>query len=426
MLPERKKDEKKHIVIVGAGFGGVYAYRNLLKKFGKSVRYTIISPDNYFLFTPLLHEVATGSIEAKHIVEPLRAITEYSSTKIVPTKAESIDLSNKKVRIPSGEISYDYLVVATGARTNYFNVIGAEEYTIPLKSLDDAVKIRDHIITTFEEATCTSNKDTKRALLSFVVVGGGPTGVELATEISDLCFDTFLDYYQGQISHGDIEITLISSSPDVVPQFHKKIRESSKRGLHAKGVNIMLNSCVAKVDGKGVVLSDGTHIEARTVVWASGVTPNTPSFYGENLPEIKNGRVVVDQNLNLIGREDVFVLGDVAHFEGKDGKPLPQLAQVAVAQGRFVAKKIFEKERGVKKDKPFVYKSKGEMLSLGEWHAAGRVFGISISGPLAWFIWRTIYLFKFISFSKRFKIMLDWTINIFTPRDITRIKRREE
>ena len=424
MLPERKKIELPHVVILGAGFGGVYTYRNLLKKLGNKARYTIISPDNYFLFTPLLHEVATGSLETNHIVEPLRLITEYSSTKLIPSFAEGVDLENKKVKIPQGEVSYDYLVVATGAKTNFFNVPGAQEYAIPLKTLADAVKIKEHLITIFEEASCSSHKEKKRALLSFVVVGGGPTGAELATELSDLCYDTFLDFYHEEISHDDIEITLISSSPDLVPQFHTSVRNKTKKGLHGKGVKILLSSSVAKVTGEGVVLSDGTHIESRTVIWASGVTPNTPNFISGS-PEIIKGRVVVDENLNIKNHEEVFVIGDVSCREDGLGGYLPMLAQVAVAEGRFVAKKISGSMLGKDKSKKFVYKSKGEMLSLGEWHAAGRVFGVTVSGPIAWFMWRTIYLFKFISKSKRLKIVLDWTINIFLPRDISKIKHHK-
>lgn len=420
ILPERKKVELPHIVILGAGFGGVYTYRHLLKKLHKKARFTIVSPDNYFLFTPLLHEVATGSLEANHIVEPLRVITEYSSTKILPVLAESINIDEKVVKLPSVNLNYDYLVIATGAKTNFYNIPGADKHAFCLKNSADAVKLREHFITVFDEAAHTTHKETKRALLSFVVVGGGPTGVELATEISDLCYDTFLDYYHGQVIHDDIEITLISSSSDVVPQFHEKVREKTKQGLHRKGVNILLSSSVGKIDEHGVVLADGTHIESRTVIWSAGVTPNTPVFVGKT-PEIKNGRVVVGENLCLKEDKDVFVIGDVAYVDGEFGKPLPMLAQVAVQQGEYVANKISSEIVGGEFERDFKFKNKGELLSLGEWHAAGRIFGLTISGPFAWFMWRTIYLFKFISASKRWKIALDWTINIFMPRDITKI-----
>lgn len=421
MLPERKKVEKPHIVILGAGFGGVYTYRRLMKLLGDRVRFTIVSPDNYFLFTPLLHEVATGSLEANHIVEPLRLITEYSCTKIIPAKAESIDIKDRSINIPSGKINFDYLVCATGAKTNFYNVLGAEQNSFVLKSLADAVKLREHFITMFEEASHSTHKQTKEALLTFVIVGGGPTGVELATEISDLCYDTFLEYYHGQLLHNDIEIILVSSSPDVVPQFHEKVREKTKQGLHRKGVRILLSSSVGKVDEHGVVLVDGSHIESRTVIWTAGVCPNTPVFEGDIKPEIVGGRVVVGEKLSIKEDENIFFIGDVACALNSDGKPLPMLAQVAVQQATYVGDAIYKSILGKDSENIFKYKNKGELLSLGEWHAAGRVYGVTIWGPIAWFMWRTIYLFKFISKSKRLKIALDWTVNIFVPRDITKI-----
>lgn len=419
-----KRENRKNVVILGSGFGGVYVYRRLFKYLGRSIRYTIVSPENHFLFTPLLHEVATGSLDSHSIVEPIRTITDYESTKVLQGEAGQINTSKKTLMVGSNEVHYDYLVVATGAKTCSYAISGVEENAYVLKTLGDGEHLKNRFISIFQEAAETKNIEAKREMLSFVIVGGGATGVEMAAEMAELCFGTFLELYGGEgISYEDIKVTLISSSTDLIPYFKRKVRKFAHKSLTKSGVDVMLGKMVSKVDEHGVVLSTGERIWSRTVLWTAGVLPNTPDFENKQDFAYDNGKVKVDKTLRIVGETDVFAIGDVSGAQDEKGSFYPNLAQVAVKEARHVAKEISNMEKGEKERREFSLKLKGELISLGQWHAAGDVFGFAIVGPLAWFIWRTVYLFKFISKSKKFKIALDWTINVFYPRDITKISK---
>ena len=412
---------KPHILILGAGFGGMYTarqFRHLVKK-GK-VDVTIVNETNYFLFTPLLHEVATGSLGPQSVSEPLREIFAGSGIKICQGTVISIDRKNRKVTLLGDvnsddihhrvkhEISYDFLVISTGATTNYYNIPGADIHTYPLKTLYDAVMIRRRIIDSFEEASMCDDPATRASLLSFVVVGGGPTGIEIVSELAELVKGMVKRYYD------DLEstVTLINSSPELLQQFSSKLRRAAYSRLIKEGVKIHVGSAVTSVTPRGIELSNNTTVSASTVIWAAGVTPVVPPFEGD-IPEVVGKRLVVDEYSRLSGDDRAFALGDVAGS-------LPMLAQVAVGQAHAVAQNIKASIKG-KKLKSFTYHSKGSMVSIGQWFAIGEVFHLKISGVVAWWMWRTIYLFKFISWKKRLRIVASWTINLFYPRDITRL-----
>ena len=422
MLQTDKVVHKPHIVILGGGFAGMYTYKSLLKNMGARARYTIVSNSNHFLFTPLLHEVATGLLEAYHIVEPIRKLIRHDTTKFMSGTVKTINTQEKIVLLDSCSVIYDYLVIATGARSNFFNIKGADQYALPLKSLHDAQIIRDRCIESFEKALRANTNEERSAYLSFVVIGGGPTGVELAAEMADLCYRTFLSYYEGDIGHEEISITIVSSTPELVPMFAKSIRKASARVLARKGISIRLESKVVEVNEDKVTMADGATISTKNIFFTTGVTPNVPIFSGFEPPLTKSKRLLVDDTLRLIGTQNIFAIGDVATTVDELGGEIPMLAQAAVREGRYVGDAILRlmKNNAIKK---FTFKLKGELLSLGEWNAAGKIAGISIGGPLAWFVWRTVYLSKFISPIKRIRIAFDWTIGIFTSRDIARITK---
>jgi NADH dehydrogenase len=411
--------EKKKIVIRGGGFGGLYTYKSLYKQFSADdIDVTIVNRTNYFLFTPLLHEVATGSVAHHQVVESIRQLIYKSGAKLHVADVLAIDCEQQTVKTSVAELSYDILVVAMGATTNFFNSPGAEEHSLVLKDLHDAITLRTTFIESFEKASEMKDEAARRAELSFAVVGGGATGVELAAETADLFMDTFATYYKGIIDFKDVSLHLVNMSPDVLSMFDPILRAKALDRLRRSGVNVMLNTAVKEVREDGLVLADNTVLQASHVIWTAGVKPNPPMFT-KPVAQDKGGRVIVNSALQIENYKNVFVIGDMASLAGPDGRPIPMLAQVAVAEGRHTGINIKRLLQG-QELLPFVYESEGELASLGHWQAVAKIRGVRFSGPFAWFIWRTVYLFKFLSGSKKFKIIVDWTTNIFYPRDITK------
>ncbi len=407
-----------HIVIVGAGFAGIYTHQYLRRYFaGNSAEITIISRQNYFLFTPMLHEVATGSLAHHQVAESLREIIKKDETNLVVGEVEKIDLDIKKVYVAGKGIPYDYLVLATGAVTNFFGTPGAEENALVLKDLRDAIVLRNKFIDVFEKASLEEDVKVRRRLLSFAVVGGGATGVEIATEMADFFFGTFRRLYKGVIQKSDISLSLVTQSAELLTPMHKFLQEKALKVLKQKGIKVLLNAKVKEVRKDSIAIEGADDIYAENIVWAAGVKAQYPELAGNVIPD-KSGRLPVKASLQLEGYENVFVLGDIALFL-QDGKPLPMLAQVAADQAPIAAENIALLQKG-KKLRSFYYSSRGELVSLGKYNAVARVFNINFYGFFAWFLWRTIYLFKFLSGSKRMKIAADWTVDLFYPRDITR------
>jgi NADH dehydrogenase len=411
--------KRKRIVILGAGFGGLYAYLHIRKNFRPSeVEIVLVNRTNHFLFTPLLHEVATGGLGSHQIVESLREIIYDTENDLFVADIKSVDLEKKVVHTSLDEIAYDYLVIATGATSNYFNIPGAQEHTFTLKSLQEAIKIRNYCIDNFEKASKVENHKERRKLLSFAIVGGGATGVEVAGEASDFFYKTFCKYYCKDVQDEDVNIYLINRGPELLPQFNEYLRKKALQALKKKKVNVMLNKEVTGIEKDHISFKDGSTLDVSNVIWTAGVKANPPTFLQE-VEEDRSGRLIVDKYLRLKNHEDVFALGDVASFLHEEGKPLPMLAQVAVQQAKTLGMnvRLTTKNRPLK---PFIYRSKGDLVSIGQWGALGRTVGINWSGPLAWWLWRTVYLFKFISQSKKIKIAIDWTVNLFHHRDITK------
>ncbi len=425
---------KPHVVILGAGFGGTYAAKRLAKYVKKGfIDVTIVNKTNYFLFTPLLHEVATGSLSPTSVAEPLREVFSGTGVELCQGSVQSIDLGEHKVHISSSgsrhTLPYDYLIIATGAETNYYDISGAEKYTLPLKNLNDAVRIRTSIIDCFEEAVMCEDKSERARLLSFVVVGGGPTGVETAAELNEFVHGIIDRYYckNHSCEHKEAKVTLIHAGTALLQQFPATLQESVGKHLTTKGVEIRLNSKVINVTSHAISVSskeaDGVTeevIPTSTVIWAAGVKPVTLDFVDANSTSISNsaisansGRLTIDDFFKITGDDRVFSLGDIAGS-------LPMLAQVAVRQADIVASNIIASI----KQKPLStldFHSKGTFVSVGKWFAVGQISSRIIQGRFAWWLWRTIYLSKFASWKKRIRIVFEWTLQLFFPRDITKL-----
>ena len=409
------------ILIIGNGFGGIYALKNLRKIFGKTktIELSLIGEKNYFLFTPLLHEVATGGINPMNIIEPIRKVLGCCLKNFYLGKAEQINLQDKTVLVGGAPVAYDYLIIAPGSETNFFNTPGANQYAFSLKSIEDAIKIKNRCITQMERASHLKNSAERKKMLKFVIVGGGPTGVELAAELEELVRETFAHYYHKEIID-DISIVLIQKGSALVPQFYPKIRAKSLRVLQKKGIKTMLNSAVKEIGISYVIINDGVKIPTETVIWVAGVKPVNLKF-DQPVEKSPDSRLAVNECLQLQNHPEVFAIGDIALF--KDEKKnvfLPQLAQVAEKEAKTVARNIkFLIEN--KMPEKFFYKNSGNLMSLGKWKAVGQISDFTFSGHIAWFIWRTVYLSKLISFRKKVRVALDWTMNLFSPRDISQM-----
>jgi NADH dehydrogenase len=385
-VPKRKTK----ILILGTGFGGIHTFLSLHKFFRNenSVEISLIGENDYFLFTPLLHEAATGGINPESIMEPIADIFgHHPMYRFIKGKIKKINTIKKTVEMEDFSIEepFDFLIIALGAETNFYDIKGAEKYSLVLKNTDHAQKIKEKI---------------KNQNLSCIVVGGGPTGVELSVEIRE---------YAGEKS----SITLIHSGKEILPAFHPKIREKSLQILQKDGIHTMLGKKVVEIGENFVLLDDGEKIMADIIIWTAGVKAREIKFDRE-IKKSPNDRIQVDEFLRLPGEKNIFALGDNTLFL-KDGNPLPPLAQVAEQQAKITAKNIFlsVKEKDLK---PFDYKHKGNMLSLGRWRAMGEIKGFVFDGKIAWFLWRTLYLSKMITLKKKISIALDWTIHLLSER----------
>lgn len=372
------------------------------------VRVTLISRSEHFLFTPLLHEVATGSLNEKGIMEPLEAPLRRRGVRFLQGEVERIDVKERRVLVGGKSLSYEYLVVATGSENNFYDIPGAEAHTIPLKTSQDAVRIRAVLVEQFSRAEAAQNQEERGRLLSVAVVGAGATGVELAAEVSEL---------GKAILHRPAEVTLIGAEPEPLMMFHNVLRDRARRYLESAGIRLRLGATVTAIREGELEFADHSTVRAGTILWAAGVRAHLPRFEGAPL-ELIHGRARVDDYLRLSQAPEIFVIGDAAAFlPSGHAKPLPMLAQVAVEQARLAARNILADLAG-KPLRKFHYHSKGTLISLGQWHAIGEVFSFSLTGPVAWWVWRTVYLFKTLSWRRRARIAFEWTVDIFRGRHI--------
>lgn len=382
--------EKTKILILGTGFGGIHAFLSLHKFFHNedSVEISVIGENDYFLFTPLLHEAATGGINLENIMEPIADILgQHSRYRFIKGKVKKINTIQKIVEMEgsSAQEPFDFLIIALGAETNFYDINGANKYSLVLKNTEDAKKIKEKI---------------KNQNLSCVIVGGGPTGVELAIEIREY-------------TRGKSPVTLIHSGKEILPAFHPKIRERSLQILQKDEIHTVLGKKVVEIGENFALLDDGRKIMANMIIWTAGVKGRGVKFDRE-IKKSSDNRIYVDKFLRLPDEKDIFVLGDNTFFL-KEGAPLPPLAQVAEQQAKITAKNIFSSIRG-KDLTPFNYKHKGNMLSLGRWRAMGEIKGFVFNGKIAWLFWKTLYLSKMITFRKKVGIAIDWVIHLLPER----------
>ena len=412
-------------VIVGGGFGGVFAARHLERIFGRSkdVEIVLISEQNYLLFTPMLPEVASSSIEAKHIVSPIRAF--FRRAAFLNAEVLSINLEERTVsashcpECESVTVSFDHLVLALGSTTNFFGLPGVSEHALPMKTLSDAMTLRNHIIDLFEHADLQPSPEARRAMLTFVVAGGGFAGVETVAEIGDF-IQTARRFYR-RIQPEDVRVVLVHAGPRILPEIGERLGAYAARELRKNGVEILFTTQVASATPTEVDLTSGETIPSRTVVWTAGVTPS-PLLATLPCARNRRGQILVDEFLAVPGPPGIWALGDCAEVRNPEtDQPYPPTAQHAIRQGKIIAENIAASLQGGPK-RAFRYKPLGVLASLGRRSAVAEILGFRFSGFVAWWLWRTIYLMKLPSFDRKVRVAVDWTLDLIFPRDIVLLK----
>jgi NADH:ubiquinone reductase (H+-translocating) len=409
------------IVILGAGFGGLYTARHLQKTLRgtDSGEVVLIDRHNFHLFTPMLHEITAGKIEPRHVVWPVRLLGRRWRLTFLERQVEGIDLDGRRVLTDRGPERYDLLVLALGSVTNFFG-LDPPPQLFQFKELRDAVRLRNHLIGCFERAEQETDSTRRRTLLTFIVAGGGCTGVELAAEVHDLIFTSVLRFYRG-IDPTEIRIVLLEATRRIIPCVGESLATLALEKLRRKRVEVQLETPVTELLPDGVALSTGEKIRAGTVIWTAGVRAN-PIIEALPVPKDNLGRVQVNQYLALPDYPDVYVLGDCAHCDDPPtGQPLPPTAQVAVQQARVVAMNLARRLRGEALD-PFQYRHRGDLVSVGSRYAVAEIRGIRFAGLFAWFLWRTVFLAKMIGMKNRIRVGLDWAIGLLFGRDTSRLE----
>ena len=437
----------KRILVLGGGFAGVECCLKLESYFraNSEIEITLVSEDNFILFTPMLPQVASGTIETRHIVTPIRTLIK--KIKFYEGKIKYVDPHGKSVALYGTNenrgmlIHYDFLVVALGSKTNFFGMKNVEEHSYQMNTINDAILLRNRIIDLMEQAENETDPILRKALLRIVIVGGGFAGVETAGELNDFISD--VSEYYPSIDETDVKVTLIEASTEILNGFPQKLASFAKDKLVERGINVILDAGVTSFDGKEVLLKSGSKsnkvllsdssqqkghsqlveinsISTRTLVWTAGVTPI--DLIKESLFQTHKGRILVNEYLQVPQFPEVFAIGDCSIFDpALSMKPFPPTAQIAEAHAKIAANNLKELVRGGNMTK-FDHSWKGQSAIIGKRTGIASFFGINISGFLAYLLWRNLYLSKIRSSDKKFRVWLDWTLDLFFKRDISRLK----
>ena len=406
---------RPRVVIVGAGFGGLSAAKALASV---PVDVTVIDRRNYHLFQPLLYQVATAGLSPADIASPIRTILRgQNNVSVMLATVTGVDAAANEVIADGRRIPFDTLVIATGARHAYFGHDDWQLHAHGIKQIDDATALRRRILLAFEKAETELHAAERRRLLNFVVVGGGPTGVEMAGAIAELARKALAADFR-TIDSRLARVMLVEAGPRLLPGFHPKLSEAARRGLESLGVEVRLSAGVTHCDAMGVSLGE-ERIEARTIVWAAGVQASpAAAWLGAETDKI--GRVKVGPQLTLPGHPNIFVVGDTAHVPGRDGKPLPGVAPVAKQQGRYAARLIARRLAGGESE-PFGYRDFGAMAAIGRKRAVVEKGRLTLTGFPAWLLWSVTHIYFLIGFRNRVVVAMNWAWNYLTYQRGTRL-----
>ena len=393
---------KPKVVILGGGFGGLAAARALYK----SAEVTVVDRHNFQTFLPLLYQVSTAGLAADHVAYPIRGALRKTDIKFRMGSPISVDHKNKEVKLDSSEVlQFDHLIVALGSVSADFGIPGVTEYALGMKTVHEALTIRAEIMRRFEDL-CRFEDETR---FSISVIGGGPTGVEMAGAIAELIRGPLKSDQANAAAH--INISLIEAGPRLLPPFAPSLSERTKKDLEKLGVKVMLNTAVKAIEHRKIILKDNTQINSEITIWAAGVK-GSDAMGQLNLPTAGN-RVAVEPTMQVKNYPYIWALGDIAGALGKDGRPLPMVAPVAIQQGKFIAKQI-QRLSSNKALGNFKYIDKGSMATIGRNKAVVQVKGLKLAGPIAWFAWLWLHLFYLLGGRNKIGTMADWTWNYLT------------
>jgi NADH dehydrogenase len=405
---KESKNQKLHVIIIGAGFGGLQAAKKLARK---NVRVTVIDRTNYHLFQPLLYQVATAALSPADIAAPVRSVLSKSkNVEVILAEVQSVDVAAKKVKTADLEFDYDYLILATGARHSYFGHNDWEKLAPGLKSLEDAIELRRRILMAFEYAEKTDDEAARKAAMTFVIIGGGPTGVEMAGAIAEISRYTLAKDFR-HIDPSRARVILIEGESRLLSAFPKDLSQSAQKQLTDLGVDVRTGVRATNINEAGVQLGD-EFIPCRVKIWAAG---NNASFVGKTLgaPIDKVGRIVVNDDLSISGHPEVQVIGDLANFSHQTGEPLPGVSPVAIQQGRHAARNVLAMIKG-RKLRRFHYWDKGSLATIGRNKAVADLKFMHLSGLPAWVAWLFVHIFFLVGFRNRLLVLFQWAWAYFT------------
>jgi NADH dehydrogenase len=409
----------KVVVVVGAGFGGLRAARALRRA---PVQVVLVDRNNYHLFQPLLYQVATAGLEPEEIAKPARAILRgQKNFDFRMVDVTRVDFAAKRLETSAGPMSYDFLVLAPGGQTNFFGLESMQQHGLGLKDIPDAIAIRNHVLTCFEHAMLEPDAERRRALLTFIVVGGGPTGVEMAGALSELIRLVLVKDYP-RLNIKDVRILLLEATDRLLAAMPERLREAAGKTLWRKYVEVRFGASVADYDGERIRLKSGEVIPAQTVIWAAGVRA-APLNAALGLPSARQGRNAVEPTLQVTGYPEVFIIGDAAYRE-QDGEPLPMVAPVAIQMGQSVAENIARHLRG-QPLRPFHYRDQGTLATIGRNAAVANVYGLKLRGFPAWVMWLVIHIIQLIGFRNKLFVLINWAWDYFFYERAARLITRD-
>lgn len=402
--------EPAKVIIIGGGFGGLTAARHLDST---SLQITLIDRTNYHLFQPLLYQVATAALSPGDIAVPIRALLSgKENTEVIMSEVISIDKEKKLVHLNDRSIPYDYLIVSPGSSHSYFGKNEWEKYAPGLKTLSDALSIREKILISFEKAEMISDPPERVKYLTFVIVGGGPTGVEMAGAIAEIARKTMLRNFRN-IHPEEAKVILVEAAPRILTAFSEHLSQKAKQALEELGVEVITGKLVTNLDGRGVQLNE-EFIETENVIWAAG-NEASPLLKSLKTEIDRAGRVVVQKDLSLKDYPQIFVIGDAARVSDENGELLPGIAPVAMQQAKYVAE-LINNRTAFPERKPFHYFDKGILATIGKAKAVAKIRKMEFSGFIAWFLWSFVHIFFLITFRNRLRVMAEWIWYYFTGR----------
>jgi NADH dehydrogenase len=407
--------KRKKVIIIGAGFGGLTAAKELKDS---DIELIVVDKTNHHLFQPLLYQVATAALSPADIAVPIRAIlSKQKNTIVMMDEAISIDKENQILHLKSGSLEFDYLIIAAGGRHSYFGKNSWGKFAPGLKTLNDALKIRETIINSLELAEKENEYVRRKKHLSFVVIGGGPTGVELAGAIAEIAKKTMIRDYKN-FHPDETKIFLIEASPQILGSYSKTLSQKAEKNLRAMGIDVLTNTVVEDINENGVKITNG-FIESSNLIWAAGNVAS-PLLKSLEIDVDKVGRAIVESDCSVNGFSNIFVIGDAAIMKDERGLVLPGIAPVAIQQGKYVSEII---DRDIPKERrlAFKYHDKGSMATIGKAKAVVEIKKLKFSGLFAWLIWSFVHIFFLISFRNRFRVMAEWIWYYITNKQGTRL-----